>query len=483
MNTLKIKIYQGCFAVISLFAFSQHAISQQAAGLYYDNYAGIHSVIYNPAAPTHGRLAWDVNLASVNAYAQNSYSYVMNSSLWQLRGQLDSLMIISDDEQIVPPEATGVNFFDESRNKRAIAKVDIMGPSAWVNFHPVAVGVYTRFRIESHTPSIPAVLGYQQYQELAFGELSQIPKIQSAGAAWSEYGVNLSSNQLWYDETFSLGLSVKYLRVHEAYNIYTPEGVQLQKDNNTVSFADSRAVASYTAGVGMNSLQRQHRGNGWALDIGLSKTWDRGKIGAALLDIGRMNVKNDAQMHNIVVNDLLSLNVDDINNQSNLSELITLIDQNSADSTLAADRFTLGTPAKLVVNVDYQLARRIFVNGSLVNNLAMNDEAIHAENNVTIAPRYETRWLSVAAPVSISGTRELRVGLGARLGFFTIGSDDILSWFNQSEFNGSSIYAAVKINPWNNNTKGKNVKCPKIKRSPFDSANPIKGAKRMRSSS
>jgi hypothetical protein len=87
----------------------------------------------------------------------------------------------------------------------------------------------------------------------------------------------------------------------------------------------------------------------------------------------------------------------------------------------------------------------------------------------------------VATPLILSNYETVRMGFSARLGILTIGSDDLFSLFGKNDFNGSSVYAALKINPFGNSKNGKNVKCPKIKRSPWDSSDPIKGAKRMRS--
>lgn len=460
--------------------------AQQASGLYYENFAGIHGVIRNPAYGPHGHLGWDVNLGSINAYASNNYSYVSNSNLFHFLGQMDSLSLMTRDEQVTDPDAVGLAFYQNESAKRAIANVDIMGPSAWINFNPISVGLFTRMRAEGGA-NVPSQLGYYQYQELTVNELQNIGETHSAAAMWSEIGINLSTNQLWYDESFSIGVSIKYLRGHEGAYLANTGNLGFTKlDNDDFDLNETVTTIGYTAGVGnTDDLSLSNKGSGWAIDIGLSMQFERSRLGISILDIGKINFSNDAQMHRLVVNDLLSLNSEELTSEGTLTGIIdginTELVASGADSTLVSDQFNIVTPMRLNINYDYQLTQDIFINSSLVQNLAMADNAIKAENNIAISPRYEKRWFTVATPVILSNYETIRVGFATRLGVLTIGTDNVLSLFGTNDFNGSSIYAAVKINPFGNGKKGGKVNCPKIKRSPWDSADPVKGARRMRS--
>ena len=133
------------------------------------------------------------------------------------------------------------------------------------------------------------------------------------------------------------------------------------------------------------------------------------------------------------------------------------------------------------MNFDYQLDQFLFVNAAISHSLATSDQAIRTENNISISPRYERRWLAVSLPVTVNSYESVHLGVAARLGPLTIGTDNLTSLFGSQDFNGSSVYAAVRVYPFKNSKTRKGVDCPKVKRSPWDSAKPVKGAKRMRS--
>ncbi len=63
-------------------------------------------------------------------------------------------------------------------------------------------------------------------------------------------------------------------------------------------------------------------------------------------------------------------------------------------------------------------------------------------------PRFESRWIDVSLPFSVYEWEEFRVGLAARLAFLTIGTDDLGSILQRSDFNGSDLYFAIKLHPF-----------------------------------
>ena len=487
MNIVKNIIQSGTVLFLFILSMPFNLSAQQASGLYFENYAGIHGVVRNPAFGQHGKLRWDVNLGSVNAYAQNNYGYVSNSNLFSFLGQMDSLSLLDRQEQVTDPNAVGIAFYQNESSKRGLANIDIMGPSAWIKLNPVSIGLFTRMRLEGGVSQLPSQLGYYQFQDLTINDLQSIGQIHSAAALWSEIGLNLSTDQLLYDESISIGLSLKYLRGHEGtYAANTGDLTFTKLVNNEFDINQAVATLGYTSGIGDTGARTMStKGSGWAIDLGISMIFERGRLGISLLDIGKINFNTNAQMHRLVVNDILSLDGDQLIATGTLdgviNELNTQLALIGSDSTLVSQQFGIVTPMRLNINYDYQLTKDIFINSSLVQNLAIADNAIRAENNIAISPRYEKRWLTVATPIILSNYESVRVGLATRLGVLTLGTDDLLSLFGRTDFNGSSVYAALKINPWGNGNNGKKVNCPKIKRSPWDSADPVSGARRMKS--
>ena len=53
---------------------------------------------------------------------------------------------------------------------------------------------------------------------------------------------------------------------------------------------------------------------------------------------------------------------------------------------------------------------------------------------------------------------EFNVGASVRLGFITIGSENLGSIFKKSDFTGSDIYFALKVNPFNIDFGGRAIR-------------------------
>jgi len=461
--------------LLNHFIFAQHA-----SGLVYDNYSGIHGVVKNPASGQHGRLGWDVNLVSGHVYGRTTYGNIINTNFFDLVSGVESLPVLGDNEIPPDPQAPGIVFNDRAAS--AYAHIDVMGPSFWIDLEPVGIGGFVRGRLDVSAPSIPSELSYQQIQNLSTGNVQSISNVQSAGAAWTEYGISLSSNSWGFDD-ISVGVNVKYLQGHEGYYVSTPDIFNFNRTvDNQLQINTPEANVAFTDGFGSASnLSRSNRGRGWAVDLGYSKRFERSRLGVSILDIGRIRFSNSGSVHQLSLNDALELDIDELSTLGSVDDLIGIVDAAVLSSTLIDNSFTVGTPARVLVNFDYQVDQSFFVNAAISHSLATSDQTIRTENNISISPRYEHRWLAVTLPVTVNSYESVHLGLAARLGPLTIGTDNLTSLFGSQDFNGSSLYAAVRVYPFNNSKNRKGVDCPKVKRSPWDSAKPVKGAKRMRS--
>ena len=466
--------------IVLIFCISQLGSAQHASALSYDNFSGIHGVVKNPAFGQHGQLGWDVNLASGHLYGRTTYGSVVNSNLFNLIGDGEPIPIFGDDEMSVNPQVRGIIFNDRSAS--AYAHVDIMGPSFWIDLKPVGIGGFIRGRVDASLPSVPSTLSYPEIQNLAPGDARSVNNLQSAGAAWTEYGVSISSNSFGFDD-ISVGINVKYLQGHEGYLLSSSDNFDFTRTlDEQLQIVTQDAFLAFTDGLraGQN-ISRQNRGRGWAIDLGYSKTFERIRLGVSVLDIGRINFNNSGALHQLVLDEAIDLDIDALSEIESIDDLIDIVDVAALNSTLVDNNFTVRTPARLLVNFDYQVSRYLYVNGALSQSFATSDEAIRSENNVSISPRYERRWLAVSLPVTVNSYESIHFGLAARLGPLTLGTDNLTSLFGSREFNGTSVYAAVRVYPFRDSKKNKGVECPKVRRSPWDSAKPIKGVERMRS--
>ncbi len=108
------------FLLLFVFTSLFSARAQSYLGYYYDNYAGVQSVLYNPASIVDSRFKTDINLASVSGSVGNDYYGFSVSDLLK-GGDYDF-------------ELQSKKF--PSRSNNFVANVDIMGPSFMFNIAP-----------------------------------------------------------------------------------------------------------------------------------------------------------------------------------------------------------------------------------------------------------------------------------------------------------------------------------------------------------
>ena len=107
------------------------AKAQSYLGYYYDNYAGVQSVLYNPASIVDSRFKTDINLASFSASVGNDY-YGFSVSDLMKGGDYDF-------------ELQSKKFSKNSNN--FIVNADVMGPSFMFNIAPKhSLAIFTRGR-------------------------------------------------------------------------------------------------------------------------------------------------------------------------------------------------------------------------------------------------------------------------------------------------------------------------------------------------
>ena len=472
------------FLIISI-GFLHRTTAQLASGLYSENYSGIHGSIINPAFGPHGYLGWDVNIASGHLFFQNDYAFVTETNLFDLLRNTSEVELINPED----PPSPGDRVLDFTRGRTstyATLNTDVMGPSFYMDLNRFGIGFYSRARVVASTQRFPGQLGYYDYQNIDLNTATEIPETQIAGLAWTEYGINVASSSLFPDRRISVGLNLKYLIGHEGFYAHSMNLSNLVRvTDNQIELNNTVGELAFTDGLGdTNNLNYQANGRSIGLDLGVSIELDRMRIGVSILDIGKMSFSGNAALHRLVLNSALVIPVDNLTSRTSVDGVVQEINQivNTAglDSTLVGKQFGVGLPSRLVLGVDHYLVEDFFVSASLVQRLKNNKNGIHADNSLTVTPRFERRWISFSLPMTVHNYDTFRLGMATRLGLLTIGSDDLMSLFGRRDFNGSSIYVAVKINPFKQKTdeRGYDVNCPRIKRSPWNSHEPVKTARR-----
>ena len=159
-------------------------------------------------------------------------------------------------------------------------------------------------------------------------------------------------------------------------------------------------------------------------------------ISAAVKDMGSINYSKNVNANISVTGNGfltgkgLSKNVNDATSFKNY-----LQQQGFSADTSSVDT-KLHMPTTLILSADYEIHKRIFVNATFISNLANRQDFGNSYyNRLAVTPRYDTRLISFAIPISYSWlAKDIKMGFGFRFSGFFIGSDDMLALFSAHQY-------------------------------------------------
>lgn len=407
------------------------ANAQSYFGYLYDNYSGVHAVMYNPANLVDSRYRTDINLLSFSALGNNDYYSVKLSDMFKND---------FDFENQATRHASSSNNF--------ITNVDILGPSFMFNINSKnTIALFSRGRSIVHISNVDGRLLSEIMDDnsnSSFSVNNQNFNIVANG--WAEFG--LSYARVLADKGkhfFKGGLSLKYLAGYG--NGY------IKAENLSYTYLDTgNANTSLTTTTGflhtanMNSLEddspASNRGSGIGADLGFTYEYrpnhnqysytdkngkkqyfkDKNKylwrIGVSLTDLGSIKYK-DTQEKSYSANATYTDAQYDAN--SNLDAYYPVISQSNTT--------TAYLPTTLHANVDYSINNRFYLNFNtdfrLKTPTATN--ITYIANTLSLTPRYEVKWLSIYAPVSYLEYSGLNAGFGFRIGPLFVGSGSVVT--------------------------------------------------------
>ncbi len=444
---------QGIFILFSILFFNRIA-AQEFIGLRTDNYSGSNGMLLNPATPIAGKLPWDVNLIAFGVNEDNNYISIPSPTLKYIQ-TTDSII---DIDYFNPKKIYG--------HGNVLAQL----PSCFVTAGDYAAGMFftTRsagyFLADKHPPSTTGLKDIPLYTE------TDMPPFQAGIMIWSEMGFN-GEMTLERNSVFSLhaGFNLKFMMGFEGLAFENNSLFTFTKDtvNMTVSHFDSDF--DYTRNLGSNLLYDPGNyainGKGTGADVGfvyelhqrskfnysknLNYVW---KFGIALVDLGFIKFTENAGSYHLeepdmfLVSNIVLDSIDDIDEFNRTgSRLIYDLSSASQDKS----DFTMWMPSAIVMSADKNLNNRYFVNLLFVQRIPhISTNLIARANSISLTPRFEKRDLGFSLPLSLYEYKEFKFGFAARFWFFTIGSDNLLTFMNQKDYSSVDLYAGIKINPY-----------------------------------
>ena len=413
------------------------ASSQSFIGYGYDNYAGVNGLILNPGTLADGKYKVNVNLFSISGLAGNNAYEIDRSKVFGLKFSNLS-------------EGNGYYKSNNTAIKYLYLNTDILGPSATINLTSKdAIGLITRMRVIGNEYN----LGNSLFQLLGntnpnFYNVDVMnPSVQMKVNAFAEAGVSYGRVLMKSAHSeFKVGITGKYI-FGLAYGSLSSGPTILNIDPaNQIAKVSGDVTTQYSSnldnlggnGSNFGDYLKHTPGKGLGFDVGFvyeTKSSSTGetkmRLGVSVTDIGSINYTNSPNSQQYTVT-AAGANTADFNKQDgetyddyiNRLKTSNLITQKG---TAVTSKVSL--PTALHVNVDYQIYKRLYVNGDVLLNMVATSSPASPNyvTTFTVTPRLEKKWVSIYSPVSYTANGQLNWGAGVRLGPLFVGSGSVIS--------------------------------------------------------
>ncbi len=439
--------------LILLFLISGLTVSAQSyTGYFHDNYAGVQSVLFNPASIADSRFKTDINLFSVSGSVANDLYGVRFFDIFKKDYNIDR------DAKITPSNAN---------NGRA--NFDIMGPSFMFNIAPKhTLAVFTRARSITNLRDINGSLIDQVKDGLDQASNFNLNAGNAKGASnsWGELGISYAAVLYQNNQHFLKGgLTAKYLQggvngyiQGKDVNVAYSENSRVLISNGEITIGasqDFEANEDYkfdadSRGFGFDlGLVYEWRPNYADYDLNNAKPADNNfrdlnkykvRFGLSVTDIGSIDYKNKKQDTYNVNGVVTQQMIDDADN------LYDFLNEHYTKTSTSKGAKT-NLPTALHADVDWNMYKKFYLNlNGDINMVSTNKlNAYGIADRVSLTPRYESRWFSFYVPMTWMEYSGMQVGSGIRLGAFFVGSGSVLSNVVSKESKGADFHVGMKI--------------------------------------
>ena len=446
---------------------SATCFSQQFDGYQYDNYAGVHQVLLNPAAVSGSKYKVHVNVASISFLAGNN-AYELERKRY-FRADLSNLR-------------HGTEYFKSQNtdNKNLWVNADILGPAFMVTTGPKSgLGISTRFRMVANEYNLSnSTFQFFSSDDGFFDTDIQEKNVQAKVHAFAEAG--LTYGRVIFatpTRTLKVGLTGKYIAGLGAGSIYSSNMAVNVAPTKTINQLAGDVNVQYSANI--DNLQngnywdvfKKQNGKGWGLDVGLIYEWNplhkknqskdwwlqsdptayKVRMSLSLTDVGYVKYDNSPHGNSYLI-DGTGHPTTELEKQKSESydDYFTRMETTGILTPVARkEKMKVKLPMAIRANIDWHVFKRLFINaGGLVNTLYKHNHQVSASyvTHVTVTPRLEKKWFSIYSPVSYNLEKQFSWGAGLRLGPIFAGSNTIMTnWISKKNVQYADFHVGVTI--------------------------------------
>lgn len=500
--------------LLHMIIFSTAAYSQEMQAVTQSKYSGINGALLNPSLPVLSPLYLDINIISANVFVQNNYIYIFREE--------DKLgRIVGQDIQSSVP---GQKFYSDSytpSSKYGQINVSITGPSAVLMVGKHAFGITTGVRSVTSIREMPYTLAKFFYEGLYFPPQYDMTfdypdKITFGSLHWGETGFNYSGLVIDnYDNMVAAGFTVKKLMGYSGTYV-SMEHLSYQVPNHDtliVYDADMEAGLSIPLNYSDNSFMSSPltRGSGIGLDIGI--TWERKapnganskhfdklcaqdytpylyRAGISVTDIGSIKFTDNALKLRVTDGSMFwpGISGTQFTNINDMAGELSNRFFGDPQQLRVGDQFNISLPAMVNIHTDVNLTAIVagrtssslsynlhktknslfasrgewFISGLAMLPIISRNSTVIRQSLISAGARYETRYMQVGINTSLSGFDTFLMGANIRIGYFFLGSDNLVSFMKLKDYTGTNLYAGLKFNLMKGRCRNNGSKCPDI---------------------
>jgi hypothetical protein len=442
------------------------ANGQVQLGMRLSNYSGVGGMQLNPAHNLASRQSWEFQLGAVYASAENNYGFVESTSileLWRARN-FDASLVERPD--LAPGEIPAtentfvVDYYPGLRQRYGLVNLGIEGPGLMIKLESGhTFGAFSGLRLAGGSQNVAEGFSYFPYFNQKFFEPFVVQPFDGALMLWGEVGLNYGFSVETYSGYMGFAFNFKFLGGLEGAYFKSERTLNFTKfpDNDFASDLGELRFGYTSSNLDPGNFSLQLNGGGFGLDLGfvyVIEGYDdvpEWRFGAAITDLGSVTFRENANPQVVLTDSIIYVDSEAYEFFNGLGDLPQVVKQFSEqalqDSLLssAGTQFQLWTPTTLNLSADYAVSEMFFVNATLIQRLPFGDLQVPADNILALVPRMEHKWFEFSMPIIIYNYDRVRLGLAARLGVLTVGSDNIFSLVGQSDVSGMDFYVGLKV--------------------------------------
>ena len=445
--------------------------AQEKIGLTTSNFGGVYSTQLNPASTINSKVFFDFNLIGANIFIENNFLFINKNDY-----RLFDFLSRDPNLPVYDEPGNGLEYTVNEDAVQAYQRIDVMGPSFSYSFGKHSVGFTSKVLAVTSVNDLPRDIAVLMYEGLEFDSLYGIDHNHGAfdfsTMGWWEVGGNYAYIfKEQQQNVLSAGINIRALFGYAGTSVQARNLDYTVVDDSTMDIRNLDADIGFSAPVDLDDNEypddgATFKGKGVVVDLGLMYVKKRElpirskpkkycayehddyifKLGFSVLDLGKINFKENAQQHSYnnvgaYWDEIDTVGFGSINE---LTRKFSSVFYGDPNASLQANSFGLGLPTSLSLQADYQYFPNWYLNTVFVLPVKLSNNQLRRPAQAILSLRYETSKFEVNLPLSLYDFNKPRLGLFVRFHYVSVGTEKLGGLFNFNDFTGLDFYVAVK---------------------------------------